>query len=81
MSASETAMLVNTRQRATWTTDEKRRLSRCAKDFNMHGDKLLMRCGNVTCPDDRIILHVEPTAPTGAVLRCGCTDRRFTPSC
>lgn len=78
---SDSALLITTRQRATWTTDEKRRLTRVAKDFNMHGDKLLMRCGSPVCPDDRIILHVDESAPTGAVLRCGCTDRLFTPSC
>lgn len=78
---SDEALLISTRQRATWTTDEKRRLSRVAKDFNMHGDKLLMRCGNTTCPDPAIRLFMDASAPTGAVLRCACTDRLFTPSC
>lgn len=69
------------RLRVVWTTDEKKLLSRLSKIFNMHGDKLLMRCGNVTCADAVIRLHVAPDQPTGAVLRCGCTDRVFSPSC
>lgn len=77
----ESAMLVNTRERVVWTTDEKRRLDRCAKDFNAHGDKLLLICGNPVCPDRSIVLHVDQTHPGGAVLRCGCTDRYFIPSC
>lgn len=69
------------RIRVVWTTDEKKLLNRLAKIFNMHGDRLLMRCGNQTCPDNSIRLHVDATQPTGAVLRCGCTDRVFSPSC
>lgn len=70
-----------TRQRTVWTTDEKRLLNRISKIFNEHGDKLLLRCGNPLCPDDRIFLHAAPSEPTGAILRCGCTSRVFSPSC
>lgn len=81
MSATEAAMLVNTRARVVWTTDEKKLLNRLAKVFNMHGDKLLLRCGNQTCPEPSIALARDDSAPTGAVLRCGCSDRLFSPSC
>lgn len=81
LSASEAAMLVSTRQRVVWTMDEKKRLDRTARDFNGHGDKFLMRCGNPVCPDDRMFVHLDSSQPTGAVLRCGCTDRVFSTSC
>lgn len=81
MSASEAPFLINTRLRVVWTMDEKKRLDRCARDFRAHGDKFLLRCGNTTCPDDRIVMHLDASAPTGAVLRCGCTDRVFTHAC
>lgn len=77
----EAAALINTRVRVVWTMDEKKHLDRVARDFNAHGDKFLMRCGNPVCPDDRIIMHVDQSVPTGAVLRCGCTDRVFSPTC
>ena len=64
-----------------WTTDERKLLGRVAKVFNMHGDKFLLRCGNLTCPDPRMMLLVDDTAPGGRVLRCGCTDRHFSPNC
>jgi hypothetical protein len=81
ISANESAMLINTRLRVVWTSDERRLLDRLAKIFNMHGDRLQFRCGNETCLDDRIILAVDASAPGGAVLRCGCTDRHFVRSC
>lgn len=69
---------INTRPRVVWTKDEKRRLDRCAADFNAHGDRLLMRCGQALCPDTTIRLVREPSDPRGAVLRCGCLDRVFS---
>jgi hypothetical protein len=74
------SLVLNTRTRVVWTTDERRRLDRCAKDFNQHGDKLQLKCGNLTCPDPRIHLATAFDAPGGAVLRCGCSDRVFSPS-
>lgn len=81
MSASEAALLINTRLRVVWTHDEKRLLTRLSKIFNTHGDKLQLRCGNVTCPDSRMVLAQDDTAPGGRVLRCGCSDRVFSPTC
>lgn len=77
----DSAMLISTRDREVWTTDEKKRLDRCAKDFNIHGDKLLLVCGNPCCPDARMILQQDASSPGGMVLRCGCRDRVFSPSC
>lgn len=71
----------NTRQRTVWTRDEKKLLDRLAKVFNMHGDKLQLRCGNPVCPDTRMTLAQDATSPGGMVLRCGCTDRVFSRSC
>jgi hypothetical protein len=81
MRHGESAMLVNTRQRVVWTLAEKKHLDRTSRDFAAHGDKFLLRCGNVTCPDDQIVMHVDASQPTGAVLRCGCTDRVFSRTC
>ena len=78
---SDADLLINTRIRTVWTTDERRLLDRLAKIFNQHGDKLLLKCGNVVCPEDHIVLQQDRTAPGGMVLRCGCTDRHFIPSC
>lgn len=80
-SAREAAMLISTRQRVVWTTDEKKHLDRCARDFNSHGDKLLMLCGNPVCPEQRITLQQDGSSASGMVLRCGCSDRVFVPSC
>lgn len=79
VSPMEAAMLVSTRAREVWTNDEQKRLNRCAKDFNAHGDKLLSVCGRATCPDQRMTLQQDGSAPGGMVLRCGCTDRVFSP--
>ena len=81
LSATESAMLISTREREVWTTDEKKRLNRCAKDFNAHGDKLLLVCGNPLCVDPRMTLQQDHSAPGGMVLRCYCRDRVFTPTC
>jgi hypothetical protein len=75
---ADLALQINTRTRVVWTTDERKRLDRCAKDFNQHGDKLLLKCGQMLCPDPRIHLAAAFDAPGGAVLRCGCTDRVFS---
>lgn len=75
------ALLINTRSRVVWTTDERKLLSRLAKIFNMHGDKLLFYCGNAACVDPTIRMERDGTAPGGVVLRCFCTDRHFVASC
>lgn len=72
-----TVPILSTRDRAVWTNDERKHLDRCAKDFNAHGDKLIMVCGNPCCPEPTIRLHPDEREPAGAVLRCGCTDRVF----
>jgi hypothetical protein len=71
-------LLISTRTRVVWTLAERKRLDRCAKDFNVHGDKLQLRCGQMTCPDPTMHLAADFSAPGGAVLRCGCTDRVFS---
>jgi len=71
-------LLISTRTRVVWTLAERKRLDRCAKDFNVHGDKLQLRCGQITCPDPTIHLAAKFDEPGGAVLRCGCTDRVFS---
>jgi hypothetical protein len=81
MSASEAALLISTRQRVVWTSDEKKLLNRLSKIFNAHGDKLLLVCGNTTCLEQRMILAQDQSNPGGMVLRCGCSDRCFIPSC
>lgn len=73
------ALLITTRDRVVWTQDEKKHLDRCAKDFNAHGDKFLLRCGNPCCPDPVMRMHQDATSPGGVVLRCGCSDRLFSP--
>ena len=74
------ALQLATRQRVVWTRAERKHLDVCAHDFNAHGDKLLLTCGRVTCPDPRMHLAADFGAPGGAVLRCGCTDRVFSRS-
>jgi hypothetical protein len=77
ISATEAQFLINTRAREVWTTDERRLLDRLAKIFNMHGDRLLFECGSECCPNPHIVIALDDSAPGGAVLRCGCTDRQF----
>jgi hypothetical protein len=72
---------VSTRRRVVWTREEKRRLDRVAADFNRHGDKFLLRCGNPACPSPVIALQGDGTDAAGALLRCGCTDRVFSRTC
>jgi hypothetical protein len=72
------ALQLSTRRRVVWTRAERARLDRCAQDFNVHGDRLVLECGRRTCPDPRIHLAADFAAPGGAVLRCGCTDRAFS---
>lgn len=79
LSAKDSALLLSTRTREVWTTDEQKRLNRTSKDFNAHGDKLLLVCGRQTCPDHRMVLLQDASCPGGMVLRCGCTDRVFSP--
>lgn len=69
------------RERVVWTKADKKILDRCAKLFNMHGDKLLLKCGNPVCPDHNMHLLEDISAPGGMVLRCGCHDRVFTHAC
>jgi hypothetical protein len=71
------ALQLTTRRRVVWTRAERRTLDACAKACNAHGDRLVLECAAQTCPDLRIHLAADFTAPGGAVLRCGCTDRVF----
>jgi hypothetical protein len=72
------ALHLSARPRVVWTRAERRALDSCAAAFNAHGDRLVLECGKVTCPDARIHLAADFSAPGGAVLRCGCTDRVFS---
>jgi hypothetical protein len=72
---------VSTRRRVVWTREEKRRLDRVSADFNLHGDRFLLRCGSAACPETTIVLAEDRTNPGGMILRCGCTDRVFSPTC
>jgi hypothetical protein len=72
---------VSTRRRVVWTREEKRRLDRVAADFNRHGDKFLLRCGNRRVPRPRSCAAGRRTDAAGALLRCGCTDRVFSRTC
>lgn len=72
------ALLISSRDRAVWTRSDKKILDRCAKVFNLHGDKLLLLCGNPCCPDPRMGLVNDGSDPAGMSLRCGCTDRVFS---
>lgn len=73
----DSAMLISTRARVVWTQQDKKLLNRCAKLFNEKGDKLELKCGNLTCPEPKMTLAKDDTDPGGRVLRCGCTDRHF----
>jgi hypothetical protein len=77
---SESALLISTRRRVVWTVDEHKLFLRVARNIAVHGDKLLLRCGKATCPDQAIVIHQDATDPSGAVLRCGCTDRVMEPA-
>jgi hypothetical protein len=77
---ADLALQLNTRARVVWTTAERKQLDRCARAVNVHGDKLVLWCGHLTCPDPRIHLAAAFHEPGGAVLRCGCTDRVFSPT-
>jgi hypothetical protein len=72
------ALHLSTRRRVVWTRAERKHLDACAQDFVTHGDRLVLECGLQTCPDPRIHLAAAFSAPGGAVLRCGCTDRVFS---
>lgn len=67
-----------TRAREVWTNDERRKLDHLAKMIKGHGDLFFLKCGSDLCPDRTIALVAEASAPRGAVLRCGCTDRVFS---
>jgi hypothetical protein len=72
------ALQISPRRRVVWTRAERKHLDACAEDFVTHGDRLVLECGLQTCPDPRIHLAAAFSAPGGAVLRCGCTDRVFS---
>lgn len=67
----------NQRVREVWTRDEWRRFNRAAKIMEEHGVKMRLLCTLAQCPDKNIRIHPDASAPSGAVLRCGCTDRIF----
>lgn len=69
--------ILGARIREVWPKDERKILDRCAKLFNSHGDKLMMRCGYPLCTDPDIRLYPDPLKPNWMVLRCGCRDRAF----
>lgn len=71
------ASLANPRIRDVWTREEWKLLNRTSKMLAGHGVKHRLVCMLEHCPDKNIRIHADATAPMGAVLRCGCTDRIF----
>jgi hypothetical protein len=67
----------STRGREVWTKADKKMLDRVSRLIASHGDRMALTCGHATCADRQIRIHVDPTSASGAVLRCGCTDRVF----
>lgn len=66
-----------TRHRDVYTSDEVNLFDRCVAMLRAHGDRIQIRCGSDVCPDKLVTIEPDPTVETGAVLRCGCTDRVF----
>lgn len=74
----DSALLISTRDRIVYTKADGQALDRCAKQLNAHGDKMLVVCGNATCPSQKIVMVPDHTAGgRGMILRCGCRDRIF----
>lgn len=77
------AALDNPRIREVWSKDERQELDKLARRAERwgrpHGVKVTYRleCELEHCPDKKIKLTPLASAPGGAVLRCGCTDRIF----
>lgn len=69
---------VDTRRREVWTRDEKKIIDRAARVLNSHGDRMKLVCGSDICPDNRIVMVVDQSDPSGAQLACGCTTRCFS---
>lgn len=65
------------RVREVWTREEWALFNRASKLMGDHGVKQRLVCGLEQCPDKAIRIHPDASAPMGAVLRCGCTDRVF----
>lgn len=71
------ASITNARVREVWVRDEWKLLNRTSKALEAHGVKIRMVCTIEQCPDKPIKIATDASAPSGAVLRCGCTDRVF----
>lgn len=67
----------NPRVREVWVREEWKLLNRASKMLEGHGVKHRMLCTIEQCPDKPIKIATDASAPMGAVLRCGCTDRVF----
>lgn len=65
------------RDREVWTKADRQLFDRFAKMVRLHGDRVILRCGNKLCPERDIKLTADASEERGAVLRCGCTDRCF----
>lgn len=74
------ALLISTRDRQVWTTDEKKLVNRAAKLFNSYGVRMVLECQHATCPAQRIVMTRDPHDPGGMILACGCTNRVFVPA-
>lgn len=72
------ALLISNRTREVWTRADHRLLQRVAKLFQNHGDSFQLVCRYPLCPDPKIRLAQDETAPGGRVLRCGHLDRAFS---
>jgi hypothetical protein len=71
------AIAGNTRIRQVWTRERWKLLNRLSKVLEEEGVKMRLVCHLAQCPDKAIKIANDATAPMGAVLRCGCTDRVF----
>lgn len=74
---SGTALLVDQRPREVWTFENKRRLDRLAEMLNSAEVRLKLECTAPLCPDPKLRLIEDATAPSGRVLVCGCKRRFF----
>lgn len=71
------ASINNPRVREVWTREDWKHFNRAAKVLEFHGVKMRLLCTLEQCPEKNIKIKTDATAPMGAVLRCGCTDRVF----
>ena len=74
------ALHLSARPRVVWTRAERRALDSCATALpTAHGDRLVLECGKVTCPDVRGSIS-RPTLARPAAPSCAAaaTDRVFS---